>query len=361
MDLIDYLRATREREGSDLHIIVGAPPAVRVAGKLDALEPFDLTPEQTRDLILGALTDTQRAKLEQDWELDFAVQIRGVGRFRANAHYVGGNLEAAFRYIPERVPDLIELGHSATVEAFCRKPEGLILITGITRAGKSTTLAAMVKRISEQRSCVIITIEDPIEYVFPHAYGIVKQRQVGQDTHSFADALRAALRQDPDVILVSEMRDLETIRTAVTAAETGHLVMATLHTQDAPKALDRLIDVFPPEQQQQIIAQLANCLVGVVAQKLLPRLDGPGRVLASEILVANHGIRACIRDRKWEQIPGLMQVGSQEGMHTFDASLAHLAANGFISPNDAYAHARDQEFIEKRLRAAAAARAVKQK
>ena len=357
MDLIDYLRAVRERGGSDLHLTVGAPPAVRIFGKLDPLEEFDLTPEMSRDLILGALSETQRARLEQQWELDFAIQIREVGRFRGNAHYVRGNLEAAYRFIPDRIPDLIELGHSETVEAFCRKPEGLVLVTGITGAGKSTTLAAMVKRISEQRSCVIITIEDPIEFVFPHAYGIVKQRQVGQDTHAFADALRSALRQDPDVILVSEMRDLETIRTAVTAAETGHLVMATLHTQDAPKALDRLIDVFPGDQQQQILAQISNCLVGVVAQKLLSRADGPGRVLASEILVANHGIRACMRERKWEQIPGLMQVGSQDGMHTFDASLAHLVVNGYISHGDAFAHARDKDYIQNQILAAEAARA----
>jgi twitching motility protein PilT len=359
MDLIAYLRATRDQAGSDLHLTVGAPPAVRVAGKLEALEDFDLTPEQCRELILGALTETQRARLEQDWELDFAMQVRELGRFRGNAHFVRGNLEAAFRYVPDHIPDLAELGHSPTLEVFCRKPQGLILVTGITGSGKSTTLAAMIKRISEQRSCVVITIEDPIEFLFPHAYGIVKQRQIGQDTRGFAEALRAALRQDPDVIMVSEMRDLETIRTAVTAAETGHLVLATLHTQDAPKALDRLVDVFPGEQQPQILAQLANCLVGVVAQKLLPRADGAARVLASEILVANHGIRTCIRERKWEQIPGLMEVGTQDGMHTFDASLAHLAAAGLIALPEALNHARDPEFVNRHVHAAEAAKAKK--
>jgi twitching motility protein PilT len=357
MDLFDYLRQTRELNGSDLHITVGAPPAARVHGKLQPLGDFDLDGETSRDLVFGVLTEAQRARLEKEWELDFALQIREVGRFRGNAHFSRGHVEAAFRYIPEQIPDLSTLGHSPTVEEFCRKPQGLILVTGITGAGKSTTLAAMVKRISEQRSCVIITIEDPVEFVFPHAYGLVKQRQVGQDTRSFADALRSALRQDPDVILVSEMRDLETIRTAITAAETGHLVLATLHTQDAPRALDRLVDVFPPEQQPQILAQLSNCLVGIIAQKLLPRLDTGGRVLASEVLVANNGIRACIREQKWEQIPGLMEVGRNDGMHTFDASLAHLAACGYLSQEEAITHARDPQFIERQVLAARAAAA----
>ena len=358
MDLFDYLRMTREMEGSDLHVTVGAPPAARLHGKLEPLGEFDLDPDSTRDLIFGVLTEAQRAKLEKEWELDFALQMRDVGRFRGNAHFTRGNVEAAFRYIPDRIPDLSELGHSETVEEFCRKPQGLVLVTGITGSGKSTTLAAMVKRISEQRSCVIITIEDPVEFVFPHAYGIVKQRQVGQDTHSFSAALRSALRQDPDVILVSEMRDLETIRTAVTAAETGHLVLATLHTQDAPRALDRLVDVFPPEQQPQILAQLANCLVGIIAQKLLPRQDSEGRLLATEVLVTNNGIRACMREKKWEQIPGLMEVGRQDGMHTFDASLAHLAAGGYITLEEALTHARDPEFIERQVLAAQAAAAA---
>ena len=358
MDLFDYLRLTREHGGSDLHITVGAPPAARVHGKLLPLTEFDVDPETSQDLIFGALTEAQRSRLEKDWELDFALQIRDVGRFRGNAHFVRGNLEAAFRYIPDTIPDLSDLGHSPTVEEFCRKPQGLILVTGITGSGKSTTLAAMVKRISEQRSCVIITIEDPIEFVFPHAYGIVKQRQIGQDTHSFSDALRAALRQDPDVILVSEMRDLETIRTAVTAAETGHLVLATLHTQDAPRALDRLVDVFPPEQQPQILAQLANCLVGIIAQKLLERQDTVGRLLATEVLVTNTGIRACMRDKKWEQIPGLMEVGRQDGMHTYDASLAHLASGGYISMDEALIHARDPESIRRQVLAAQAAAAA---
>jgi len=348
-DLVDYLRATREMGGSDLHLSVGVPPAARVHGVLQPLSEDDLTAAHCRDLVFGGLSEAQRARLEKEWELDFALAVAEVGRFRGNAHFVRGNIEAAYRFIPEEIPRLANLGHSPTVGKFCALHQGLVLVTGITGSGKSTTLAAMVREISERRSCVIITIEDPIEFVFSHSAAIIKQRQIGDDSHSFPDALRSALRQDPDVILVSEMRDLETIRTAITAAETGHLVLATLHTQDAPKSIDRLVDVFPPEQQGQILAQLSNCLAGIIAQKLLPRADAPGRVPATEVLVANHAVRACIRERKWEQVLGLMEVGTQDGMHTYDASLTHLAMGGYIAHADAVAHARDPEQVESDL------------
>jgi twitching motility protein PilT len=260
-------------------------------------------------------------------------------------------MEAAFRHIPDQVPDLAALGHEPIVTELCALPSGLVLVTGVAGSGKSTTLAAMVKLISQTRSGVIVSVEDPIEYVFPHARCLIKQREVGRDTLSFANALRHSLRQDPDVILISELRDLETMQAAVTAAETGHLVISTLHTIDAPKALDRMIDAFPPNQQGQIIAQLANSLRAVVSQHLLPHLDGQGRVLATEVMVMNHAIRNCLRDRKFEQILGLMEIGSNIGMHTIDESLSKLLAAEKIHAGDALTHARDRERIQRFLEA----------
>ncbi|MDA0812782.1 MAG: PilT/PilU family type 4a pilus ATPase [Verrucomicrobia bacterium] len=350
-DIIDFLRETRDRTGSDLHLTVGAPPAARVDGKLQPIGTEDLTAQRCKELVYAVLTEAQRATLEDVWELDFAMQADGIGRFRGNAHFCRGNVEAAFRFIPEVIPDLEDLGHGETVAGLCNKLQGLVLVTGMTGAGKTTTLAAMARKISQVRPCVMVSIEDPIEYVYDHSFGLVKQRELGTDTHSFPAALKSALRQDPDVILVSEMRDLETIRIAVTAAETGHLVISTLHTIDAPKSLDRMIDVFPPEQQPQIISQLANCLVGIVSQRLLERADAPGRVMASEIMIPNYAIRSVIRDRKFEQILGLMQIGAHDGMHTIDDSLAHLLVNGYISFGDAVAHCRDVDSISTRYQA----------
>jgi twitching motility protein PilT len=344
-DLVDYLELTCERGGSDLHMAVDAPPMARVHGILSPLEDFNLDRETCQALILDGLTETQRATLEEAWELDFALQVEGVGRFRGNVHFNRGRMEAAFRHIPAEIPELDVLGHAEIVEKLCEIREGLIVVTGITGSGKSTTLASMVKRISERRSGVIVSIEDPIEYVFEHSMALVKQREVGTDTHSFGAALRHVLRQDPDVILVSEMRDLETIRTAITASETGHLVLSTLHTIDAPKALDRLIDVFPPDQQNQIVAQLANALQAIIAQRLMPRADGKGRVLATEVMMMNHGVRACLRTKKFEQLIGLMEIGGGEGMHTFDESLGGLFAAKLITEEEAMAHARDQERV----------------
>ena len=349
-DLVDYLTMTVERGGSDLHIVAGAPPAARVHGKLVPLEDFVLEGSQTKDLVFGALKESQRSTLENDWELDFALQVEGVGRFRGNTHYTRGNVEGAFRHIPEAIPELDSLGHGPTVESFTNANQGLLLVTGITGSGKSTTLAAMAKMICERRSAVIITIEDPIEFVFNHDTSLIKQRQVGSDTKGFPQALRSAMRQDPDVILVSEMRDLETIKTAITAAETGHLVISTLHTQDAPKTIDRLIDVFPGDEQAQIVAQLANCLIGIISQRLIPRSDVEGRVLATEVLKVNHGIRTCIRERKIEQIAGLIQIGAGEGMHTIDDSLAHLLTGGYIAYDEAVLNAREQDFISDQWR-----------
>lgn len=354
-DLVDYLEASIANGASDLHIAVGVPPEVRVDGVLHPIGERPLDAETTKKLVYGVLTEAQRARFEKDLELDFALEIQGLGRFRGNAHHTKSHVEAAFRHIPADVPDLAELGHGEAVEQLCDLPQGLILVTGITGSGKTTTLAAMARRIMERRACVLITIEDPVEYVLSHGRGIVKQRQVGLDSNSFSNALRAALRQDPDVIIVSELRDFETIRTAVTAAETGHLVIGTLHTIDAPKSLDRLVDVFPPEQQPQITAQLANCLAGIISQRLLKREDAAGRVMASEILLANSGVRAIIREQRYEQLLGLIEIGRSEGMHTLDASLAHLLVHGHISLEDALAFCRDEEYIRERLQTALAA------
>jgi len=300
--------------------------------------------------MLGVLSETQRARLEQEWELDFALQVDEVGRFRGNAHYCRGALEGAFRYIPHQIPELATLGHRPTIFDICNLQRGLVLVTGITGSGKSTTLASMIKYISERIAGVIVTVEDPIEFVFSNAKSIIKQREVGSDTHSFAEALRHALRQDPDVILVGELRDPETVSAAITAAETGHLVLGTIHTIDAPKAIDRLVDAFPAAQQPQIVAQLSNALAAVISQRLLPTEQGGRRILTTEMLVANTAVTATIRERRWEQLVGLIEIGSRDGMHSFDDSLADLYMNRVISKEDAVANARDKSRFENMLR-----------
>ena len=340
-DLVDLLTLTRQLGGSDLHLSIGAPPVARIDGVLTPLSDTPVEAKRCRELVLAVLTESERSRLEKDWELDFAIQVREIGRFRGNAHYSRGNLEAAFRYVPAEVPDLKTLGHGPTVEDFCRARQGLILVTGMAGAGKSTTLAAMTAQILQERRGVVTTVEDPIEFTFAHAGSLIKQRQIGIDTRDFASALKAAVRQDVDVIVVSEMRDQESIAAALTAAETGHLVISTLHTRSAVGSLDRVVDIFPPMQQPQIITQLSSALVGVVNQKLLPRADSPGRVMASEVMVVTPAMSAVIRDHRFEQIYGLIQVGSVHGMHTMDSSLFHLLTGGFITAEDALMHARD--------------------
>lgn len=346
-DITEYLRVTVERGGSDLHLSAWAPPCSRVNGTLVPIGEVSFDPETVRNLVLDTLTEAQRSTLEQDWELDYALHVDGVGRFRGNVHLARGNVEAAFRFITQEIPEIENLGHHSVATDLCGLRSGLILVTGVTGSGKSTTLASMVKRISDSRSGVIITLEDPIEFLFQHSSCLIKQREVGGDTKSFPRALRQALRQDPDVIVVSEMRDLDTIRIALTAAETGHLVLATLHTPDAPQTIDRLVDVFPADQQPQIIAQLASALQGIVCQRLLPRADGAGRVLASEILIPGHGIRNCIRERKLEQIVGLMEIGYREGNRTIDQSLMALFEGGYITREEALFHCRERKPFEE--------------
>jgi twitching motility protein PilT len=295
--------------------------------------------------VLDTLTESQRATLEQDWNSTTPC------RSRASAASAATSTSRAATSRPpsvssQDIPEIENLGHHEIVREFCTLRSGLILVTGITGSGKSTTLASMVKRISDTRSGVIITLEDPIEFVYQHSSCLIKQREIGGDTKSFPRALRQALRQDPDVIVVSEMRDLDTIRIALTAAETGHLVLATLHTPDAPQTIDRLVDVFPADQQPQIIAQLASALQGIVCQRLIPRADGQGRVLASEVLVPGHGIRNCIRERKLEQIVGLMEIGHREGNRTIDQSIAGLLEAGLITRDEALFHCRERKDFE---------------
>jgi twitching motility protein PilT len=345
-DIIDYLKETVARGGSDLHLSTGAPPCARIHGHIVRLDESPLDAQAVHDLVLDTLTETQRATLEQQLELDYALQVAGIGRFRGNVHHSRGNVEAAFRFISQRIPEIEQLGHHDAVLEFCKLRGGLILVTGVTGSGKSTTLASMVKRISDTRSGVIVTLEDPIEFIFEHSSCLVKQREIGGDSKSFPIALRQALRQDPDVIVVSEMRDLETIRIALTAAETGHLVLATLHTADAPQTIDRLVDVFPAEQQPQIVTQLSACLQGIICQRLIPRADGKGRVLASEVLVPNHALRNCIRERKIEQIIGLMEIGHRDGNRTIDQSILSLLDAGLISHEEAVFHAREPRTFE---------------
>lgn len=345
-DLIDYLFLVIERGGSDLHLAAGSPPMGRINGILEPITEEELAVTDLRELILAVLKENQRAKLEQEWELDFAIQVENLGRFRGNACYVLGRIEASFRYIPHTIPEIRDLGHGPTVEGFAQLRDGLILVTGTSNSGKTTTLSSLTQHISRVRKANVVSIEDPIEFVFQHGQSVIRQRQVGADTHTFAAAIKSALRQDADVIVVSELRDLETMRTVLTAAETGHLVISTLHTHDAPSTILRILDAFPEEQQDFVASQLASSLRGVICQSLIVRRDQPGRVMASEVMVGNSAIAACIRSKRLTQLPNLIQIGGIDGMHTIDDSLIHLAKHGFITVEDALIRARDAKFVE---------------
>ncbi len=338
-----------ERGASDLHITVGAPPVIRLHGQLVPLDYPRLMPQDTKEMLYGILTQEQREVLERNWEYDFSYSLPGKGRFRVNIFFQRNSLSAAFRLIPVKIPTLQELQLPLVLEEFTRKPRGLVLVTGPTGSGKSTTLAALINIINETRNCHIITIEDPIEFLHPHKKSIVNQREVGSDTKSFPQALKYVLRQDPDVILIGEMRDLETISTALTAAETGHLVFATLHTQDAPQTIDRIVDVFPPYQQQQIRIQLAGVLQGVIAQQLLPTKDGKARIVAVEVLIPTPGVRNLIREAKTHQIYTAIQTGGKYGMQTMDQALADLVRRGKITYEMALQRAIDQQNLKQFL------------
>src|SRR5919201_1746415 len=313
------------RNASDLHVTAGTPPVIRVRGSLERLTDFEtLTPEDTHQLLYRILSSEQQKLLEIKRQLDFAHSIPGLARLRVTVYFQRESIGAAFRLIPAELKTLEELGIPSSLHQLAEIPRGIVLVTGPTGSGKSTTLAALIDEINRNRSEHILTIEDPIEFLHRHKRCIVNQREIGPDAKSFADALRAALRQDPDVILVGEMRDLETIATALTAAETGHLVFGTLHTQSAPSTIDRIIDVFPAEQQEQVRIQIANSLQGVVTQALLPTADGKGRVPALEILLPDDAVRNLVRQGKVEQIYSVMQTNTGRGMQTMEQSLADL-------------------------------------
>lgn len=330
--LRELLLLTIQENASDLHLTEKTPPIFRIDGRLVPLKDAEpLNRDQIQEMIYSAISDAQKAKFEQEKELDFSLALTGMDRFRVNVHIQRGSVEAAFRRISLFIPSMEELQLPPVVADLARKQNGLVLVTGPTGTGKTTTLASMINLINVERTCVIMCIEDPIEYVFTNKKSVIKQREVHRDTLSFAEALKRCLRQDPDVIVVGEMRDLETIATALTAAETGHLVLATLHTPDAPQTIERIIDVFPPYQQQQVRLQLSSVLQGVISQKLVLRASGRGRIMVPEIMIATAGVRNLIRERQVEQLRSTIQTGGQYGMRTFDKSLKELYEKDIIS------------------------------
>ena len=356
--LRELLEQMTEKKASDLHITAGVPPEFRVDGVLVPATDHEVTtPENAASLAYSVMSDEQRRRFETTHELDFSFGIKGMARFRANVFLQRGVVSMAVRQIPYEIMPLEKLGLPAVVKEFTNRHRGMVLVTGPTGSGKSTTLASMIDRINNTRACHIMTVEDPIEYVHHHKKGIVNQREVGADTNSFATALKYVLRQDPDIILVGEMRDLETIQAAITIAETGHLVYATLHTNSAAEAVNRIVDVFPSDQRRQIFTQLAFTLEGIVTQALLPRSRGAGRVMLAEVLVCTPAIKAVIREGKTHQIYSLMQAGQKFGMQTMNQALLQAVQDRALNPQDALDFSHDRQELEgmlaKVLRAAA--------
>ena len=334
-----------QRNSTDLHLTTGAPPMYRIDGELVPTNYEIMTPELIQNLVYSVLNDQQRKKFEMEWELDFSFGIAGLSRFRGNTFRQRGSVAAAIRTIPFEIRGFKELGIPLVVQELAGRPKGLILCTGPTGSGKSTTLAAVIDKVNGERRCHIVSVEDPIEYLFRHKKAIINQRQVGSDTKSFANALKYVLREDPDVVMVGEMRDPETIGTTLTIAETGHLTLATLHTNSAAESVHRVIDVFPPHQQGQVRAQLAFVIEGVVTQQLLPKIGG-GRVLAAEVMVATPAIRALIRDEKEHQIYSTIQAGAKYGMQTMNQSLYTLYAKRLITLETAFDYTPNIEEFE---------------
>ncbi len=337
-----------EQGGSDLHITTNSPPQIRVDGKLKPLNIPPLTPTDTKQISYSILTDIQKHRLEEDLELDFSFGIKGLSRFRANVFHQRGAVSAVFRTIPYEIKTFRELGLPAVIEKIAEKPRGLVLVTGPTGSGKSTTLAAIIDKINRERHEHILTIEDPVEYLHHHQNCLVNQRELHADTHTFPAALRAALRQDPDVVLIGEMRDLETVESALRIAETGHLTFGTLHTNSAAQTINRIIDVFPAHQQSQVRAQLSLVLEGIICQALLPKSNGKGRALVMEILIPNAGIRNLIREDKVHQIYGMMQTGQAKyGMQTFNQGLAALYFKRLITLQVALARSSNPDELQE--------------
>lgn len=345
----EILQTAWENKASDVHITVGIPPKMRVNGKLVTMPYERMMPGDTMDVLLGVMSEAQRERFEERGELDFSYSIPELGRYRVNAFKQRGTVAMAFRLVSSEIPSPESLGVPESVIDLYKSKRGLVLVTGPTGSGKSTTLAAIIDKANHNRDAHIITLEDPIEYLHRHDMSIVNQREIGLDSQSYANALRAALREDPDVILVGEMRDFETISVAITAAETGHLVLSTLHTIGAASTVDRVIDVFPPHQQQQIRVQLANTLEAVISQQLLPNADGDGRVAAFEVLHTNNAVRNLIREGKSHQLTSVMQTNRKLGMITMDDSIQQLYFQGRISKEVAVQFAVDPDSMEMKL------------
>ena len=348
LDLDELLTAVVEEGGSDLHLTVDSPPMIRIRGDMTPVPGYtQLTGEQLQEALFAVMTERQRKVYEENLELDFAYTVPDVARFRVNMYWQQGNVGAVMRLIPWKILTVGDLNLPPVVESFTKLKRGLVLVTGPTGSGKSTTLAAMIDQINRTRKGHIMTVEDPIEFIHPHRNCLVNQREVGEDTHGFRNALKHVLRQDPDVILVGELRDLETISVALTAAETGHLVLATLHTQSAQDTISRVCDVFPADQQQQVRTQLAAVLQGVICQTLIPTFDGKGRAAGLEIMVCEPGIRAMIRDNKLAQIPSALQSGASKGMQTMNKHLSELVKQGKITYDAGLAHCSNREDYDK--------------
>lgn len=345
----EILREAKEAGASDVHLTVGIPPKMRVNGDLITMNYSKLLPADTLDILIGVMSEAQRERFEERGEYDFSFSIPCCGRFRVNAYKQRGSVAMAFRLVATSIPAPEELGVPESVIELYQRMRGLVLVTGPTGSGKSTTLAAIIDKINNNRDAHVITLEDPIEFLHQHKMSMVNQREIGLDSENYASALRAALREDPDVILVGEMRDFETISVAITAAETGHLVLSTLHTIGAASTVDRVIDVFPPHQQQQIRVQLANVLEAVVSQQLIPTADGKGRVAAFEVMHANHAVRNLIREGKSHQLSSVMQTNRKAGMITMDEAIAKLYADGKIDRESAVQFAQDTDSMALRL------------
>ncbi len=348
MDILEMLDRMIERNASDLHLIEGIPATLRINGDLAGINDVSLADKDLDRFLSEIVKDESRKKIFfEERELDFAYELKGRGRFRVNVYFQKGSIAFAIRLIPVSIPKLEDLYLPAALKELTKKPNGLVLVTGPTGSGKSTTLAAMIDLINEERSLHIVTIEDPVEYVYTPKKCIVSQREVGDDTYSFEGALKRVLRQDPDVILIGEMRDLETMQAAITAAETGHLVFSTLHTTSASQTIDRIIDVFPPHQQSQVRSQLSITLQAVISQKLLKRADVPGRIPTTEVLITTPAIRSLIRDGKTYQIYSSIELGKDHGMHTMEQNLNELVHDGFITLDDAQTNAGMAGYVKQ--------------
>ncbi|RYG38101.1 type IV pilus twitching motility protein PilT [bacterium] len=345
----ELLHIIVDKGASDLHICQNSQPMIRLDGKLKPLHFEKFTPGHAQRMLYDILSDDNINKFETTWELDFSYSLPRRARFRVNLYREKGATAAAFRLIPQKIPTVEQLNLPPILKTLCEKPRGLILVTGPTGSGKSTSLAAMINYINENHAHHIITIEDPIEYLHEHKKCIINQREVGADTKSFLNALRGSLREDPDILLVGEMRDIETISLAVTAAETGHLVFATLHTNTAAESIDRMVDVFPPEQQEQIRVQISNNIIAVVAQQLLPRAGAKGRVPANEIMIASSAIRNLIREAKTHQITSMIQMSANVGMFTMDQCLRDLYLKGLVTLDDAYSRCVNKDELTKMI------------